>query len=367
MKTTPVLAIATSVLAIAACADEATTAETSMSPTVAVEAEPSLFDAEPIPDEFKNPILPAATGEDFLAAFAGLEGAQQTETGLVLQTLRDGTGPEIAPEDLVRVQFVARLAGQGEPFESTYENSGSVVFQVNDTLPGWSEALPMTRGGSLVRVALPASLAFGEQGMPGGPVGPNQVTVYDLEVVEVYQASDAGAAERLAAEANSTIDAISTGVQRVQAMAQQEYRALGLANAITSRVFLAEQESREGVMKTDSGLLYEIITDVPEGDTPTPENVVTVHYTGTLADGTVFDSSVQRGQPAEFQLTGVIRAWTEGLQLMNVGDKFKLYVPPTLGYGEQGTPGGPIGPNAALVFDVELLGVAEAPAPAPTE
>ncbi|MEO1043127.1 MAG: FKBP-type peptidyl-prolyl cis-trans isomerase [Pseudomonadota bacterium] len=366
MKTTTLLAVATSILAIAACADEATTAAPTPSAVASAQTAPSLFDAEAIPAEFQNPILPAATGEDFLAAFAGIAGAERTDSGLVLQTLREGTGPEITPEDLVRVQFVARLAGQGEPFESTYENSGSVVFQVNDTLPGWSEALPMTRGGSLVRVALPASLAFGAQGMPGGPVGPNQVTVYDLEVVEVYPASDPGAAERLAAEANSTIDTISTGVQRVQAMAQQEYRALGLANAITSRAFLAEQEAREGVLKTESGLLYEAVTDVAEGDTPSPDNLVTVHYTGTLADGTVFDSSVQRGQPAEFQLSGVIRAWTEGLQLMNVGDKFKLYVPPALGYGEQGIPGGPIGPNQALVFDVELLGVAEAPAPAAT-
>ncbi|MEO1656290.1 MAG: FKBP-type peptidyl-prolyl cis-trans isomerase [Pseudomonadota bacterium] len=367
MKTTPLLAIATSVLAIAACAEEATTSAAAPAATAAVEATPTLFGAEPVPAEFQNPILPAATGEDFLAAFGALEGTTTTESGLVLQTLREGSGVQVSSDDLVRVHFVARLAGQGEPFESTYENSGSVVFLVNDTLPGWSEALPMTRGGSLVRVALPASLAFGDQGMPGGPVGPNQVTLYDLEVVDVYPASDAGSAERLANESEAIIQEISTGVQRVQAMAQQEYRALGLANFIKSASFLAAQEAREGVIKTESGLLYEVITDAPEGDSPTPENVVTVHYTGTLADGTVFDSSVQRGQPAEFQLNAVIAAWTEGLQLMNVGDKFKLYVPPALGYGEQGTPGGPIGPNDALVFEVELLGVADAPAPAATE
>lgn len=367
MKTTPLLAIATSVLAIAACAEEATTSAAAPIAAATMQAAPSLFDAEPVPAEFQNPILPAASGDEFLSAFAALDGSTQTESGLVIQTLREGTGPAITPEDLVRVQFVARLAGQGEPFESTYENSGSVVFQVQDTLPGWSEALPLTRGGSLVRVALPPALAFGEQGMPGGPVGPNQVTLYDLEVVDVYQASDATAAERLADESEAIIEEISTGVQRVQAMAQQEYRALGLANFINSTVFLAGQEAREGVTKTDSGLLYEVITEATEGDSPTPENIVTVHYTGTLSDGTVFDSSVQRGQPAEFQLNGVIAAWTEGLQLMNVGDKYRLYVPPALGYGEQGIPGGPIGPNEALVFDVELLGVAEAPAPEATE
>lgn len=363
MKTTPLLAIATSVLAIAACAEEATSSATAPAVAAAAQAAPSLFSPETVPAEFQNPSLPAASGADFLAAFGALEGATTTESGLVMQTIRVGSGPEVTPEDLVRVHFVARLAGQGEPFESTYENSGSVVFQVQDTLPGWAEALPMTRGGSLVRVALPAALAFGEQGMPGGPVGPNQVTVYDLEVIDVYPANDASAAARLADESEAIIQEISTGVQRVQAMAQQEYRALGLANLINSTMFLTNQEAREGVVKTESGLLYEVLTDAPEGDRPTPENVVTVHYTGTLADGTVFDSSVQRGQPAEFQLNGVIAAWTEGLQLMNVGDKYRLYVPPALGYGEQGTQGGPIGPNEALVFDVELLGVSEAPAP----
>ncbi len=363
MKTNPLLAIATSVLAIAACAEEATSSAAAPTVAAAAQTAPSLFSAEPVPAEFQNPILPAASGEDFLAAFGALDGTTTTESGLVMQTIRVGTGPEVTPEDLVRVHFVARLAGQGEPFESTYANSGSVVFQVQDTLPGWAEALPMTRGGSLVRVALPPALAFGAQGMPGGPVGPNQVTVYDLEVLDVYQASNASDAARLAEESEAIIQEISTGVQRVQAMAQQEYRALGLANLINSTIFLTNQEAREGIVKTDSGLLYEVITDTAEGASPTPENVVTVHYTGTLADGTVFDSSVQRGQPAEFQLNGVIAAWTEGLQLMNVGDKYRLYVPPALGYGEQGTPGGPIGPNQALVFDVELLGVAEAPTP----
>ena len=93
-----------------------------------------------------------------------------------------------------------------------------------------------------------------------------------------------------------------------------------------------------------------------EGDKPGPTSHVTVHYHGTLIDGTVFDSSVQRGQPAEFPVNGVIAGWTEALQLMPVGSKWKLFIPSDLAYGERGA-GGQIGPNAALVFEVELLGI----------
>ena len=91
---------------------------------------------------------------------------------------------------------------------------------------------------------------------------------------------------------------------------------------------------------------------------------MTVDYTGWTTDGKMFDSSIQRGQKATFPLNGVIPGWTEGVGLMNVGDKYKFYIPPALGYGEGGTPGGPIGPNQALVFEVELLGIQQGEAPA---
>ena len=95
-----------------------------------------------------------------------------------------------------------------------------------------------------------------------------------------------------------------------------------------------------------------------EGDAkPTRSDKVTVHYHGTLIDGTVFDSSVERGTPATFPVGGVIPGWTEALQLMTPGDKWVLYIPSDLAYGERGTPGGPIGPNQALVFEVELLDI----------
>ena len=116
--------------------------------------------------------------------------------------------------------------------------------------------------------------------------------------------------------------------------------------------FLAENKKRDGIQETASGLQYEVIT-MGTGPKPAAEEVVKVHYTGTLSDGTKFDSSVDRGEPAVFGVNQVIKGWQEGIQLMPVGSKFKFYIPYELGYGEQGT--GPIPPYSTLVFEVELL------------
>lgn len=117
--------------------------------------------------------------------------------------------------------------------------------------------------------------------------------------------------------------------------------------------FLAENRSEKGVVELPSGLQYKVLAE-GDGELPGVDDEVKCHYHGTLVDGTVFDSSVERGQPAVFPVNGVIQGWVEALQLMPVGSKWRLYVPPELGYGEQGA-GNAIGPNSTLVFDVELL------------
>lgn len=136
---------------------------------------------------------------------------------------------------------------------------------------------------------------------------------------------------------------------------EEERKVAAEKNLKRSQEFLTANAKKDGVKVTESGLQYEVLTAAPEGAaSPTEDDVVKVHYHGTLVDGTVFDSSVERGQPVSFPVKGVINGWVEALQLMKVGDKFKLYIPPELGYGEGGT-SGQIGPNDALIFEVELL------------
>lgn len=122
--------------------------------------------------------------------------------------------------------------------------------------------------------------------------------------------------------------------------------------------FLAANKDKEGVHTTDSGLQYLVLEQGSGSEHPGPSDKVKVHYHGTLIDGTVFDSSVDRGQPISFGLNQVIAGWTEGLQLMVVGEKARLFIPSELAYGSRGA-GGVIGPDAALIFDVELLGINE--------
>ena len=141
----------------------------------------------------------------------------------------------------------------------------------------------------------------------------------------------------------------------VQEFLREQQEVAGKAAREAGENFLAENAKREGVKVTETGLQYEVLTPAL-GIKPTPTDTVTCHYEGRLIDGTVFDSSYRRGEPASFPLQGVIRGWTEGLQLMSIGSKFRFFIPFNLAYGAQGA-GGSIPPYAALVFDVELLGI----------
>ncbi|MEE3038042.1 MAG: FKBP-type peptidyl-prolyl cis-trans isomerase [Bacteroidota bacterium] len=127
------------------------------------------------------------------------------------------------------------------------------------------------------------------------------------------------------------------------------------ANIEAGKNFLNENAQRDGVTTTESGLQYEVLKE-GTGNLPKETDKVTVHYHGSLIDGTVFDSSVDRGEPATFPVNGVIPGWVEALQLMKVGAKYKLFIPSDLAYGERGA-GGAIGPNATLVFEVELISI----------
>lgn len=145
----------------------------------------------------------------------------------------------------------------------------------------------------------------------------------------------------------------------LQARAEERMSALNDQAAKAGVAYLAENAQREGVTTTESGLQYEVIT-AAEGAQPKISDVVRVHYEGTLVDGTVFDSSIQRGEPVEFPVGGVIPGWVEGLQLMSVGEKYKFFIPSDLAYGAQ-SPTPAIPANSTLVFEVELLDIVGLP------
>jgi FKBP-type peptidyl-prolyl cis-trans isomerase FklB len=148
---------------------------------------------------------------------------------------------------------------------------------------------------------------------------------------------------------------IKTAIDDVnQRLQKQENQAVG-QQAGEGEQFLGENSAREEVTVTDSGLQYEVL-ESGDGESPSASSKVRVHYHGTLIDGTVFDSSVNRGEPIEFDVGGVIPGWTEALKLMSMGDKWKLFIPHQLAYGANGA-GGAIGPYQALIFEVELLAV----------
>ena len=149
----------------------------------------------------------------------------------------------------------------------------------------------------------------------------------------------------------------------MQAKMQAKQAAEGEANKKEGDAFLAANKTKEGVVTLPSGLQYKILTP-GTGPKPTATDSVVCNYKGTLINGTEFDSSYKRGEPATFPVTGVIKGWTEALQLMPVGSKWQLFIPSDLAYGPRGTPGGPIGPNATLIFEVELISIKEKTPPA---
>lgn len=153
-------------------------------------------------------------------------------------------------------------------------------------------------------------------------------------------------------EAKAEIQAYFQAMEERQRAAAAE---MGKVNAAAGEAFLKENGAREGVMTTASGLQYEVLEE-GTGTQPEAGDQVTVHYTGKLIDGTVFDSSVERGEPATFGVTQVIPGWVEALQMMKEGAKWRLFIPSNLAYGPNGA-GGAIGPNATLIFDVELIKV----------
>ena len=260
-----------------------------------------------------------AASTAFLEENAGAEGVVATESGLQYKVLTEGPEGGASPiaSDLVTVHYVGTLRS-GAEFDSSRARGEPASFPLNRVIRGWTEGLQLMSEGDTFRFFLPPDLAYGASG--SGPlIGPNEALIFDVELIKV----------------------------------QNPERNLEKAND-----FLAENARKEGVQTTESGLQYLVLSEgAGDGKSPSASDTVEVHYQGTLLDGSEFDSSYKRGETIEFPLNRVIPGWTEGVQLMSEGDKYRFFIPPALGYGERGTPGGPIGPNEALIFEVELVAV----------
>ena len=180
----------------------------------------------------------------------------------------------------------------------------------------------------------------------------------DLPVLfRAIEASQTKQKEDVIMDEKTARDNIMKEISKQREILEKQQADQAETNKEASAAFLTENATREGVITLESGLQYQVLQE-GTGATPKATDTVEVHYVGTLIDGTVFDSSITRGTPVVFPVNGVIKGWTEALQLMQVGAKWKLYIPSELGYGAYGA-GKDIGPNAALIFDVELLSIKE--------
>lgn len=313
-------ALSAALIVAPACAKkDAKKADAAPESAVAATGEPAAPDPEKLATDNTDNEVKA---EKFLAENAQRDGVKTTASGLQYMVLSEGPAGGYSPkaEDIVDVQYVGTLT-DGMEFDSSLKRGAAARFPLNRVIPGWTEGVQLMSEGDKFRFFIPPNLAYGEAGTPGGPIGPNEALIFDVELVKVASPD---------------------------------------RNLSAARKFLDENGRKAGVKTTASGLQYQILAEGPAGGrSPSDANKVSVHYEGRLVDGTVFDSSYERGEPIEFPLANVIPGWTEGVQLMSEGDKFRFYIPPGLAYGEAGTPGGPIGPNEALIFDVELLKVVD--------
>jgi peptidylprolyl isomerase len=236
--------------------------------------------------------------------------AAQTSSGLISKVLQPGTGNEHpGPEDIVAVHFTGWMTN-GIKFESSAERGQAAEYTLGKVIPGWREGLQLMVAGEKRRFWVPGRLAYGDSPRTfGRPYG---TLVYDIELVSFRRPP-------APPEVPDDLTAPPAGAHR-----------------------------------TPSGLVYQVLRKGTGKVHPKPRSVVEVHYSGWTTDGKMFDSSVVRGETSTFPLNGVIKGWTEGLQLMVVGEKARFWIPSKLAYGDTPRGGSPAGP---LVFDVELISI----------
>jgi FKBP-type peptidyl-prolyl cis-trans isomerase len=270
-------------------------------PEAAKSAEPPA--AEPPPAASQANAVPAPP--DVAAA---PKDAKVTASGLAYKVLTPGTGKDHPTQtDRVSVNY-SGWTKDGKMFDSSIPRGAPTTFGVGEVIPGWTEALKLMTAGEKARLWIPGKLAYGDHPQMGG--APSGDLVFDVELLDIVKPP-----------------------------------------AVPEDVKAAPKSAK----KTATGLAYRVLKPGTGKVHPTPNNRVTVHYSGWTTDGKMFDSSVARGEPATFPLNGVVKGWTEGVQLMVVGEKTRFWLPPDLAYGDH--PQRPGAPSGTLVFDIELLNI----------
>ncbi|MFN4972747.1 MAG: FKBP-type peptidyl-prolyl cis-trans isomerase [Bacteroidota bacterium] len=238
-----------------------------------------------------------------------------TASGLKYKIIQQGKGPKAEPGSKVSVHYTGTLT-DGKKFDSSKDRNQPFSFKLGmgQVIKGWDEGIALLHVGDKAILTIPAELGYGAQGTGGIP--PNSTLIFEVELLEVSQ-----------------------GVKPFDVKGKP-------------------------IQTTQSGLQYVVVNKATGGKKAQSGTVVSVHYTGYLADGKIFDSSVDRGEPIKLKLgaSQVIKGWEEGVALMSVGDKYRLIIPANLAYGDRGA-GGVIPPNATITFDIELLDVKEAAKP----
>lgn len=262
-----------------------------------------------------------ATFEKYLPWSADGSEVQEGIGGLQYVVLSEGSddGASPVPSDLVRVHYEGRTA-DGEKFDSSYDRGSPAMFRLNQVIPGWTQGLQLMSEGDTYLFYIPNDLAYGNANR-GPVIKAGDDLVFQVELVEIMESKSADA---------------------------EAWAKYGPWNPDLPEV-----------VQTESGLQYIILASGdPEGESPENGEMVAVYYEGRLAEnGELFDSAYQRGQPELFPSNRLIPGWVEALEMMKPGDRWLMYIPADIAYGAQGTPGGPIPPNADLMFEVELLEV----------
>lgn len=293
------------IVVLPACGGAATPQASEATPDAAPTEEPVSVEAS---------VEAEAAGEEAPTAAADAEDIVTTDSGLQYVILEEGTGASPGPGSMVSVHYTGTLE-DGTVFDSSRERGQPIEFPLGrgQVIPGWDEGIALMKEGGKARLIIPSDLAYGDQGIQG-IIPPGATLFFDVELVSVSPPPPPPP------EAPTEVD-------------EADYTT------------------------TDSGLKY---YDFEEGSGESPQTgqMAVVHYTGWLEDGTMFDSSLMRGQPFSFPvgLGQVIPGWDEGVASMKVGGKRQLVIPAELGYGERGA-GDAIPPNATLIFEVELLGI----------